>query len=64
MDGDLAAYRYPAGDSVRAAELILTLMDDPDLWSRTGQTGRNSIAQRFSFLRMRQSLEGLYSQLC
>jgi len=63
MEGDLAAYRYRAGDSARAAELILELLHDPELWSRTGRTGRRVIAERFSFLRMRQSLEGLYAQL-
>jgi glycosyltransferase involved in cell wall biosynthesis len=63
MNGELAQFLYPTGDSIHAAELVLKLLQEPKLASQIGRAGRAIVEERFSFSNMRQSLDAMYSRL-
>ncbi|HEY1678890.1 MAG TPA: glycosyltransferase [Candidatus Sulfotelmatobacter sp.] len=53
----------PAGDSSVLAGALLRLLRDPALAAEVGRNGREFVASRFSFERMIESTDRLYSEL-
>jgi len=53
----------PPEDSSALANAVLALLRDPDLGERLGQEGRRFVASQFSFERMVQNADRLYTEL-
>ncbi|SRR5579871_1140209 len=53
----------PAEDSSALARAILTLLRDPAFSARLGQNGRDSVLQEFSFARLIEKTDQLYTEL-
>jgi len=53
----------PPQDSQALAAAILRLLRDPDLARRLAQSGHNYVAQKYSFERLVDSTDQLYTEL-
>lgn len=56
-------YLVPAGDDVRMADHIISLLSQPESARAMGQSGRRVVSEKFSYHRQLQSVEGLYNEL-
>jgi glycosyltransferase involved in cell wall biosynthesis len=62
VDGE-SALLVPPGDSTALARAIRTLLDDPDLRRRIGETARRIASERYTAARMREDTFRMFEQV-
>jgi glycosyltransferase involved in cell wall biosynthesis len=60
MTRELQKWLYPVENPERGADLVLALLESPDLASAVGKLGRSEMVARFSKARMREALIETY----